>query len=266
MSQGGAASTPAAQPQAQDEAVLGEVLVQQRTLRQGPVEEDPDLALAKLLQAQEQAWLAMAGQGSGILENLPPAAGGGEAGAGPHEGGGGEEGGEVEELTDEEMARRLQEQEEREFQQRLLELAGMGQPGAAPGGGGGIEAPGGDEYLPEDDVDPDEMTYEELSALGEAVGTVSKGISQAQIDTLPQQAYYEVAGTTAGVEYEPEDNVKVLPVCRHYYHPDCIAEWLKRNKVCCICAKEVIEEGKKTEAAGSGGAASDGVLGERRQQ
>lgn len=36
---------------------------------------------------------------------------------------------------------------------------------------------------------------------------------------------------TRRVEYEPEDNVKVLPVCRHYYHPDCIAEWLKRNKV-----------------------------------
>lgn len=33
------------------------------------------------------------------------------------------------------------------------------------------------------------------------------------------------------VEYEPEDAVKVLPLCKHYAHPECIAEWLKRNKV-----------------------------------
>ena len=44
--------------------------------------EDPDLALAKMLQAQEQAWLAMAGATSGVIENLPPAGGGGEAGRG----------------------------------------------------------------------------------------------------------------------------------------------------------------------------------------
>jgi hypothetical protein len=33
------------------------------------------------------------------------------------------------------------------------------------------------------------------------------------------------------VEYEPEDSVRILPLCRHYYHPDCIGEWLQRNKV-----------------------------------
>ncbi len=33
------------------------------------------------------------------------------------------------------------------------------------------------------------------------------------------------------VEYEPEDMVKVLPLCKHYAHPECTSEWLKRNKV-----------------------------------
>lgn len=38
------------------------------------------------------------------------------------------------------------------------------------------------------------------------------------------------------VEYEPEDKLRVLPLCRHYYHLECIAEWLCRNKVRCCCA------------------------------
>lgn len=269
---------------ARDEAVLGTVL-NQRALRQGPSpEEDPDLALAKMLQAQEQAWLAMA-SGSGALENMPMgvgAAGGNEPGArdmgtGGDAGADGGEASEGEDLTDEEFARRMQEEEEREFQARLLALAGIGGPagGAAGGaqgdgqGGAGEEAEAGEGYLTEDDVDPDELTYEELTALGEAVGTVSRGIAQAAIDALPTAMYYEVAGTADAapggggaaeeqcpicrVEYEPEDTVRVLPLCRHYYHPECIAEWLNRNKVCCICSKEVLEEGdKKGAACGSG--------------
>ncbi|PRW57669.1 3-ketoacyl- thiolase peroxisomal [Chlorella sorokiniana] len=266
------------QPSAQD-SVLGEVLVNQRSLRSGP-EEDPDLALAKMLQAQEQAWLAMAG--SGAMENLGPAAGaaGGDVGAAAGATSGGYElgagAGEPEELTDEEMARRLQEEEEREFQQRLLALAGIG---PAPGGGGGVPGEGAAEgeeaeYASEDEVDPDDLSYEELTALGEAVGTVSKGIPAEDIDALPQQAYHEVAGTTAGgeeqcpicrMEFEPEDAVRVLPLCRHYFHPDCVAQWLSINKVCCICNREVLEEGKKDSGAAAEGGGAGGVLGERRR-
>ena len=128
----------------------------------GPLQEDPDLALAKMLQAQEQAWLAMAG--SGALENMP--GGGGGGGGGPTAAGpAGEGGAEGEELTDEEMARRLQEEEEREFQQRLLALAGIGAPGgagSAADAGAGVEA--ATEYASEDEVDPDDLSYEEVGA------------------------------------------------------------------------------------------------------
>jgi hypothetical protein len=74
------------------------------------------------------------------------------------------------------------------------------------------------------------------------------------------------------VEYEPEDVVRVMPLCGHYAHPDCVGEWLRRNKVCCICNKEVLEDGKQdaTQTGGGGGggplAGTSGVLGERRQQ
>ncbi len=155
-------------------------------------------------------------------------------------------------------------QEEREFQQRLLALAGIG-PAPGGGGGGGEGAPEGEEaeYASEDEVDPDDLSYEEvrsaaaagwraaaaataatdaccvllcccwplllpplaplvgaryapaavaataaaaaagsicrlmhataccaspqLTALGEAVGTVSKGIPAEEIEALPQQ-------------------------------------------------------------------------------
>lgn len=137
------------------------------------LQEDPDLALAKMLQAQEQAWLAMAG--SAGLENLPGLAGG--AGAGEPAAARSEDGdaaAEGEELTDEEVARRMQEQEEREFQARLLALAGVGPAAAGAGGAAGTGEAGegapqeGEDYVTEDDVDPDELTYEEVGAAGTA--------------------------------------------------------------------------------------------------
>ncbi len=52
----------------------------------------------------------------------------------------------------------------------------------------------GEEVYPDDDVpDPDTMSYEELSALGEAVGTVSRGISAHDIALLPVKRYSQAA-------------------------------------------------------------------------
>lgn len=72
-----------------------------------------------------------------------------------------------------------QEDEEREFQARLLALAGVGPAGVAAGGGdgaaddGGGDAEGGDAgnegYLTEDDADPDELTYEEVGHWGQVL-------------------------------------------------------------------------------------------------
>lgn len=47
----------------------------------------------------------------------------------------------------------------------------------------------------------------QLTALGEAVGTVSRGLAPADVAALPVQQYYEVAGTTAGEEEQ-------CPICR----------------------------------------------------
>ena len=38
-------------------------------------------------------------------------------------------------------------------------------------------------------VNPDAMTYEELTALGDAIGTQSKGLSRDVVDSLPKSTY-----------------------------------------------------------------------------
>lgn len=103
----------------------------------------------------------------------------------------------------------------------------------------------------DDDDDPTEgLTYETLTALGELVGTVSTGLTQAQIEALHHTAYSMVCSkeacknedeeqcTVCRVEYEENEQVTVLP-CKHYYHSECIEQWLKNKKVCPQCNVEI---------------------------
>ena len=161
-------------------------------------------------------------------------------------------------LTDEELAWRLMQEEEQEFQRRMLALAGVQYPGADLEGADlaqGVDS--------EDDVpDTDAMSYEELTALGEVVGTVATGLSQAQIDALPVMKYAQLPSVVlkernaedneeeqcavCRLEFEAEDDVKQLP-CGHYYHPECVGQWLQQKKVCPQCNREI--EPEKEESA-----------------
>ncbi|KAI5076483.1 hypothetical protein GOP47_0008548 [Adiantum capillus-veneris] len=94
------------------------------------------------------------------------------------------------------------------------------------------------------DIDPDNMSYEELIALGEAVGTHSKGLKPNAIAALPCSIFsHQHPGTEklcviCRLDYEDGDGLLTLP-CRHCYHADCIKNWLQINKVCPICSAEV---------------------------
>ncbi|KAK6931741.1 Zinc finger, RING-type, partial [Dillenia turbinata] len=89
-----------------------------------------------------------------------------------------------------------------------------------------------------EDVDPDELSYEELLALGEVVGTESRGLSADTIASLPSMNYKTPStqdGSTDScvicrLDFEDGDTLTVLS-CKHLYHPDCINNWLQINKV-----------------------------------
>ncbi|KAK9834257.1 hypothetical protein WJX81_000593 [Elliptochloris bilobata] len=271
--------------------------------------EDADMLLAKRLQEQEHAFAMLAGGSYTGSEGAPEGikgedlsgldglddeatgilrlekAGSYTGSEGEREGEEGEEGSDGEDLSglegldDEALARRLQQREDRAHYRRLLELAGVG---------GGVEEEyeeQGEEdddeegYVTDDSVDPDNMTYEELQALGDAVGTVPRGVPQALIDALPLARFSApVAAAAAAAPLPPpggrvplglgsglgpsigaaaaaaaveEEQCAVCRMefeggedvrvlpCAHVYHPPCIEQWLLLNKACPICGKEV---------------------------
>ncbi|KAL8527525.1 hypothetical protein ACS0TY_005391 [Phlomoides rotata] len=105
------------------------------------------------------------------------------------------------------------------------------------------------EVVWQDNIDPDNMTYEELLELGEVVGTQSKGLPQDQIALLPtskfkcslfsRKKFKGERCVICQMEYKRSDRRMSLP-CKHVYHTGCGSRWLSINKACPICYKEVI--------------------------
>ncbi|KAG1354595.1 E3 ubiquitin ligase BIG BROTHER-related [Cocos nucifera] len=103
------------------------------------------------------------------------------------------------------------------------------------------------QVVQEDGVDPDNMTYEELQRLGEAIGTEGRGLSDEVISFLPTSTYkiglfskkekHEEC-VICYMAYKNRDKLMMLP-CKHQYHKTCITKWLKINKVCPVCSEEV---------------------------
>lgn len=143
--------------------------------------------------------------------------------------------------SDEAFARALQEVEERDVAIRLMAMAGLNDWGVVERGDHVSHAQ--DAWQ---DVDPDELSYEELIALGEVVGTESRGLSADTIASLPSVNYKARSSQDGNtdqcvicrLDYEDGDSLVVLS-CKHLYHPECINQWLQINKVCPICSCEV---------------------------
>ena len=96
------------------------------------------------------------------------------------------------------------------------------------------------------------LRAQELRALGETVGVVSRGLAPEAVSKLPQSCYVhpsEKAKTVSKLtgdlhwgcdqdeqcavcrmEFETGNSVKHLP-CKHLFHPGCIDQWLAINKV-----------------------------------
>ncbi|XP_010473696.1 PREDICTED: E3 ubiquitin ligase BIG BROTHER-related-like [Camelina sativa] len=106
-----------------------------------------------------------------------------------------------------------------------------------------------------EDIDTANMTYEEINELQDAIGDFNRGLSREKISRLRTHKYGTKTKTGCWfrkkkfvaddsqcsiclVDYENGDKITTLP-CNHIYHKDCISQWLKQNKVCCVCKAEV---------------------------
>ncbi|EOX96697.1 hypothetical protein QUC31_005705 [Theobroma cacao] len=101
----------------------------------------------------------------------------------------------------------------------------------------------------QDNIDPDNMTYEELLDLGETIGSQSRGLSQELIDLLPTSkckfgSFFSTKRERCVIcqmRYKRGEQQMKLP-CKHVYHSQCITKWLSINKICPVCNNEVFGE------------------------
>lgn len=89
-----------------------------------------------------------------------------------------------------------------------------------------------------------EMSYDQLLALEDNVGTVDVGLSEHILEQLPRRRY-EARGCTEAPncavcldEFDAGADIITLP-CMHEFHGSCICEWLKKKPTCPCCVQDV---------------------------
>ncbi|KHG18563.1 E3 ubiquitin ligase BIG BROTHER -like protein [Gossypium arboreum] len=106
-------------------------------------------------------------------------------------------------------------------------------------------------------LDIEDMSYEELLALGERIGNVNTGLSEEMIRRKLKTRSYSTFATNinleeaAPVEQEPDfcticqedyknqEKIGTLD-CGHEYHASCLRKWLLLKNVCPICKSEAL--------------------------
>ena len=104
-------------------------------------------------------------------------------------------------------------------------------------------------------MDIDNMSYEELLALGERIGQVNTGLSEDVVSKCLTETIYcssdqcQDNGSCAICleEYKNKHDVGTLKTCGHDYHVSCIKKWLSMKKLCPICKASAVPEDKKDQ-------------------
>ncbi|KAE8661049.1 RING/U-box domain-containing protein [Hibiscus syriacus] len=101
-------------------------------------------------------------------------------------------------------------------------------------------------------LDIDNMSYEELLALGERIGSVNTGLSDDSISKCLTETIYcsdQIQDESSCVicleEYKDLDEVGALKTCGHDYHVPCIKKWLSMKNTCPICKGAAMAEDKE---------------------
>ncbi|XP_042010289.1 probable E3 ubiquitin-protein ligase RHG1A isoform X1 [Salvia splendens] len=97
-------------------------------------------------------------------------------------------------------------------------------------------------------LDVDNMSYEELLALGERIGDVSMGLNEETIMArLKQRKYGDRRADQAETEpcsicreeYNDGEDLGTLE-CGHDFHRDCVKQWLTHKNLCPICKRAAL--------------------------
>ncbi|CAN6193205.1 unnamed protein product [Urochloa humidicola] len=103
-------------------------------------------------------------------------------------------------------------------------------------------------------LDIDNMSYEELLALEEHIGSVSNALTEEQFANCVNQSVYEARNSDRDANNTVVDDVKCSICqeeyiegdeigrmqCEHQYHVCCIHEWLRQKNWCPICKAPAI--------------------------
>ena len=90
----------------------------------------------------------------------------------------------------------------------------------------------------------------QLSDLPSRTNNQSVGVDPETVQALPVYSYrgdekYQIDCAICLSEFEENEAVKMIPFCKHVFHPECIDAWLSGHVTCPVCRSSRFFEGEE---------------------